>query len=101
MNAKQSTAPRIAVIGAGMSGLLAGIKLVEAGYDNFAIYEKAERVGGTWRDNTYPGLTCDVPSQHYCYSFALNPEWSHLFSPGPEIQGYFEGISERYALAPY
>ena len=101
MNAKQSTAPRIAVIGAGMSGLLAGIKLVEAGYDNFTIYEKADRVGGTWRDNTYPGLTCDVPSQHYCYSFALNPEWSHLFSPGPEIQGYFEGISERYALAPY
>lgn len=97
----KTTAPRIAVIGAGMSGILAGIKLIEAGYDDFRIFEKADRVGGTWRDNTYPGLTCDVPSQHYCYSFELNPEWSHLFSPGGEIQDYFEGVAGKYDVLPY
>lgn len=98
MTSEQSSAPRIAVIGAGMSGLLAGIKLREAGYTEFRIYEKADRVGGTWRDNTYPGLTCDVPSQHYCYSFETNPEWSHLFSAGAEIQNYFEDVAKKYAL---
>ncbi len=66
--------PRFAVIGGGMSGILAGIKLKEAGLEDFTIYEKADRLGGTWRENTYPGLTCDVPSHVYCYSFALNPD---------------------------
>ncbi len=99
MSTSPRKGPRVAVIGAGMSGLLAGIKLREAGYDDFRIYEKADRVGGTWRDNTYPGLTCDVPSQHYCYSFELNAEWSHLFSPGPEIQAYLERVADKYALA--
>ena len=63
---------RFAVIGAGMSGILAAIKLREAGYD-VVVYEKADRLGGTWRENTYPGLSCDVPSHFYSYSFALNP----------------------------
>ncbi len=56
---------RVVVIGAGMAGILAGIKLREAGIEDFVIYEKADRVGGTWRENTYPGLTCDTPSHHY------------------------------------
>ena len=86
---------RFAVIGAGMAGILAAIKLKEAGHRDFTVYEKAERVGGTWRENTYPGLSCDVPSHLYSYSFALNPEWTHTFSPGPEIQAYFEGVAER------
>lgn len=89
---------KIAVIGAGMSGLLTAIKLREAGYCEFRVFEKASRVGGTWRDNTYPGLTCDVPSQHYCYSFEKNPEWSHLFSPGAEIAAYFENVARKYQL---
>lgn len=88
----------VAVIGAGMSGILAGVKLREAGV-NFTIYEKAERIGGTWRENTYPGLTCDVPSQLYCYSFEPNPDWSHRFPPGPEIQAYFVGVVAKYGLA--
>jgi cation diffusion facilitator CzcD-associated flavoprotein CzcO len=90
---------RAAIIGAGMSGILAGIKLREAGITDFWIYEKAARAGGTWRENRYPGIACDVPSHHYCYSFAPNPEWSQRFSPGPEILAYFESVATRYEVA--
>ena len=89
---------RFAVIGAGMSGILAAIKLREAGFDDVTVYEKADRLGGTWRENTYPGLSCDVPSHFYSYSFAFNPEWSHRFAPGPEILAYLEGVARRYAV---
>jgi cation diffusion facilitator CzcD-associated flavoprotein CzcO len=87
---------RFAVIGAGMAGILSAIKLREAGYDDFTVYEKADRVGGTWRENTYPGLSCDVPSHLYSYSFALSPDWSHRFSPGREIQAYLEDVTRRH-----
>jgi cation diffusion facilitator CzcD-associated flavoprotein CzcO len=90
--------PRFLIIGAGMSGILSAIRLKEAGLDNFAIYEKADRLGGTWRENTYPGISCDVPSHFYCYSFAPNPEWSHRFSPGAEIQAYFADVARRYGV---
>ena len=86
---------RIVVIGAGMSGILAAIKLREAGFDDVVVYEKADRLGGTWRENTYPGLSCDVPSHFYSYSFAFNPEWSHRYAPGAEILAYFEGVARR------
>jgi len=89
---------RVIVIGAGMAGILAAITLQEAGFDDVIIYEKADRLGGTWRENTYPGLACDVPSHFYSYSFALNPEWSHRFSPGPEILAYFEDVARRYGV---
>jgi cation diffusion facilitator CzcD-associated flavoprotein CzcO len=72
---------RFAIIGAGMSGILSAIKLLEAGDDDFAIYEKADRLGGTWRENTYPGIACDVPSHLYSPSFAPNPDWSHRSHP--------------------
>lgn len=75
-----------------MAGILSAIKLKKAGHD-FTVYEKADRVGGTWRENTYPGLSCDVPSHLYSYSFALNSGWSRTFSPGPEIQSYFERVA--------
>lgn len=84
-----------------MAGILAAIKLKEAGLTDFTVYEKADRLGGTWRENTYPGLSCDVPSHLYCYSFALNPEWSHLFSPGDEIQAYFERVAHRYEVISF
>lgn len=95
------SAMRFAIIGAGMSGILTGIRLRERGIENFAIYEKADRLGGTWRDNTYPGLSCDVPSHVYAYSFALKGDWTYRFSPGAEIQDYFETIAEKYGLGPF
>lgn len=88
--------PRIAVIGAGMAGILTAIQLRRHGYGDFVIYEKADRLGGTWRENTYPGLACDVPAHLYTYSFEPNPDWSRSFAPGPEIQAYFERIADKY-----
>ena len=90
--------PRFIIIGAGMSGILSAIKLKEAGFENFAIYEKADRLGGTWRENTYAGVACDVPSHLYSYSFAPNPDWSYRFSSGSEIQAYFESVAHRYGV---
>ena len=89
---------RVVVIGAGMAGILAGIKLREAGIEDFVIYEKAARVGGTWRENTYPGLTCDVPSHHYTYTFERNPDWTRHMPPGSEIQDYFERTAIKYGI---
>lgn len=89
---------RFVVIGAGMAGILAALKLREAGWHDVTVYEKADRLGGTWRENTYPGIACDVPSHLYTYSFAPNPEWSHVFSPGSEILGYFESVAHRYGV---
>ncbi len=89
---------RYVIIGAGFSGLLCGIKLLEKGNRNFTIFEKADRVGGTWRENSYPGLTCDVESHVYSYSFELNPNWSRQFAPGPEIQAYIERTADKYGV---
>lgn len=86
---------RVAIIGAGMAGILSAIKLTEAGVSDFTVYEKAERPGGTWRENTYPGIACDVPSHLYSYSFALTPDWSHRYAPGAEIQAYFERVARE------
>src|SRR5919107_5691129 len=90
--------PTVAIIGAGLSGLCMGIKLKQAGIDSFTIYEKASEVGGTWRDNTYPGLACDIPSCYYSYSFEPNPDWSRYYAPGGEIQRYFARVADRYGL---
>ena len=92
---------RVVVVGAGMSGLCLGIKLKDAGFDDFTILEKASDVGGTWRENRYPGLSCDVPSRYYSYSFELNPEWSSWQSPGEEIWRYFQRVTDRYGLRPH
>src|SRR5437773_10996195 len=81
-----------------MAGILSAIKLTEAGLTDFTVYEKGDRVGGTWRENTYPGLSCDVPSHLYSYSFAPTPEWSHRFSPGDEIQGYVERVAREHGI---
>src|SRR5258706_8366177 len=81
-----------------MAGILSAIKLAEAGVD-FAVYEKADTLGGTWRENTYPGIACDVPSHLYSYSFAPNPEWSHYYSPGAEIRGYLERVAREHGVS--
>ncbi len=80
-----------------MSGILSAIKLEEAEIP-FTIFEKADRIGGTWRENTYPGLSCDVPSHAYTYSFARNPDWSSWYAPGPEIQEYFQRVADEYGV---
>jgi cation diffusion facilitator CzcD-associated flavoprotein CzcO len=89
---------RFVIIGAGMAGMLAGIRLKQRGDTDFTIYEKGDSVGGTWRENSYPGLACDTPAHSYTYSFATNPEWSAFYAPGPEIRAYFEDIAARYDL---
>jgi cation diffusion facilitator CzcD-associated flavoprotein CzcO len=88
------------IIGAGISGIAAAIKLNKVGYHNFKIIEKASRVGGTWRENTYPGCGCDVPSALYSYSFAPSAKWSHLFAKQPEILNYLEDVTEQFNLKP-
>ena len=89
---------RFAVVGAGMSGILAAIKLRMAGHEDVVVLEKANRVGGTWRENRYPGLACDVPAHAYTYEFAPNPEWSAYFVGGTEIQAYFEKTVDDYGV---
>lgn len=91
--------PRVAIIGAGMSGICMAVMLQRDGIDDFTIFEKADRFGGTWRDNTYPGLSCDVPSRFYQFTFAKNPRWSHFFSPGAEIRDYFAKVAHDRGLA--
>jgi cation diffusion facilitator CzcD-associated flavoprotein CzcO len=90
--------PRIAVIGAGMSGICMAAQLQRAGIASYTVFEKADRIGGTWRDNTYPGLTCDVPSRFYQFTFAPNPEWTHLFPSGSEIWSYFDSVARQYGV---
>jgi cation diffusion facilitator CzcD-associated flavoprotein CzcO len=91
---------RFIIIGAGMAGILAAIKLREGGHQNVTIYEKAGRIGGTWRDNRYPGLTCDVPAHAYTYEFAPNPEWSAYLVGGAEILAYFEKVVDDFGIRP-
>jgi len=90
----------VAIVGAGASGIAAAVRLREIGIDELAIFEKADEVGGTWRENTYPGLSCDVPSHLYRFSFAPNPEWSHKYSPGSEIQAYLKGVVDQFGIRP-
>ncbi|MBC6445639.1 flavin-containing monooxygenase [Actinokineospora xionganensis] len=90
--------PRVAIVGAGMSGLCMAAKLRQAGFDDLVVHESASEVGGTWRDNTYPGLSCDVPARFYSYSFAPHAGWSRNFAPGAEIQRYFVGASADLGL---
>lgn len=84
------------IIGAGISGIAAAIKLNKVGYHNYKILEKADRVGGTWRENTYPGCGCDVPSALYSYSFAPSHQWQYLFGKQPEIFQYLENVSRTF-----
>jgi cyclohexanone monooxygenase len=86
------------VIGAGAGGIATAIRLRERGVSDLVIFEKAGEPGGTWRDNTYPGITCDVPSHLYRFSFAPNPDWSHKYSPGPEIQAYMRKVAADYGV---
>ena len=96
MNSK----PTVAVIGAGPGGIAAGVQLRSGGYD-FTIYERGDGFGGTWRNNTYPGAACDVPSHLYSFSFALNPYWSKTFANQPEILAYLERVAADHGLGDH
>lgn len=93
--------PSIIIIGTGFGGLCMAIQLKKAGYEDFILLEKAGNVGGTWRDNTYPGAACDVQSHFYSYSFEPKHDWSRKFGLQQEILGYMEGCVEKYGLAPH
>ncbi len=93
--------PRLVIIGAGISGILMGIKLRERGLTDFVILEKAETLGGTWRDNRYPGVACDVAAHLYVYSFAPNPAWRSRYAKGPDIWRYYHDVARRYGVLPH
>ena len=93
------TQTEVAIIGSGFAGLCMGIKLRQAGCEDFVILEKADRLGGTWRDNTYPGCACDVPSYLYSFSFEQNPNWTRMFAPWDEILAYLEHCAAKYGIA--
>ena len=90
--------PRVVIIGAGVAGIATAAALQHAGFNDFTILEKGDDVGGVWHWNHYPGLTCDVPSQLYQFSFAPKPDWSGVFAPGEEIQRYLLDVVERFGL---
>ncbi|MGH8492226.1 MAG: flavin-containing monooxygenase [Moraxellaceae bacterium] len=91
----------VLIIGAGFGGLCMGIKLREAGNDNFVILEKGSDVGGTWYFNSYPGAACDVQSHMYSFSFEGNPDWSRRYAGHEEIRNYISGTTEKYGLRPF
>ncbi|USN96942.1 MAG: NAD(P)/FAD-dependent oxidoreductase [Candidatus Nomurabacteria bacterium] len=89
---------RVLIIGTGFSGIGMGIKLQKAGINDFVILEKAHEFGGTWRDNVYPGIACDVPAHLYSFSFEPNPNWSRMWAPGAEIQKYLVSVADKHRL---
>src|SRR6478609_11404347 len=89
---------RVAIVGGGFAGVGAAIGLREAGIEDFVLLERADQLGGTWRDNTYPGCACDIPSALYSFSFAPNPDWTRVFARQPEIQAYVLDIVERFGI---
>ncbi|MEV6643485.1 NAD(P)/FAD-dependent oxidoreductase [Amycolatopsis sp. NPDC051371] len=89
---------KVVIVGTGFSGLGQAIQLEKAGIRDYVILEKAGEVGGTWRDNSYPGCACDVQSHMYSFSYEQNPDWSRSFSPQPEIFEYLKGVAGKYQL---
>jgi cation diffusion facilitator CzcD-associated flavoprotein CzcO len=89
---------RVAIVGTGFSGLGMAIRLAQRGQSDYVVLEKADEVGGTWRDNRYPGCACDIPSRLYSFSFEQNPLWSRDFATAPEIWAYLRDVTDRYAV---
>jgi cation diffusion facilitator CzcD-associated flavoprotein CzcO len=91
----------VAIIGAGLSGLGMGSALKRAGIEDFVIYERAQDIGGTWRDNTYPGVGVDIPTFAYQFSYELKPDWSRVFARGAEVKQYVDDYADKYGLRPH
>lgn len=96
--ATAAAGPSIAIIGAGVAGICTAIKLKEKGFTNFTIYEKAAEIGGTWRENTYPGCSCDVPLHMYQFSFDMRPDWTKKFVFAQDLKAYLESVVDKYGL---
>src|SRR3954465_6605839 len=88
----------VAVVGSGFAGIGMGVALQRAGVASFTIYDRGDRVGGVWRDNSYPGLTCDVPSHLYSFSFEPKHDWSRRFPPRADVPPYREHCADKYGL---
>ena len=86
----------VAILGAGFGGICMAIRLLQEGREDFTILEKASDLGGTWRDNTYPGCGCDIPSHLYSFSFAQNPHWTRTYARQPEILAYLRRVAATY-----
>ncbi|MGH7963512.1 MAG: flavin-containing monooxygenase [Candidatus Binatia bacterium] len=100
-NGRSTTVPldhEVVIVGSGFSGIGVGIKLKKVGIHNFVILEKAGDLGGTWRDNTYPGFTVDIPALTYSYSFEQNPNWSNLYAPQAELLAYAHNVTTKYDI---
>jgi cation diffusion facilitator CzcD-associated flavoprotein CzcO len=91
----------VLVVGTGFAGLGAAVRLRQRGWDDVVVIERGDDVGGTWRDNRYPGCACDVPSSLYSFSFAPNPDWTRAFSPQPEIQAYLQRVARESGVLPH
>ncbi len=92
---------RVAIVGSGFGGIGMAVRLKRAGIDDFVVFERADEVGGTWRDNSYPGCACDVPSHLYSFSFAPNPDWSRSYSGQEEILAYLRGVARDEGILPH
>ncbi|MFC7306178.1 flavin-containing monooxygenase [Streptomyces monticola] len=101
MAEKEHEHVRVAVIGSGFGGLGAAVRLRREGITDFVVLERADAVGGTWRDNSYPGCACDVPSHLYSFSFAPNPDWPRTFSGQERIREYLEHVADVFRLRPH
>ncbi len=104
MEAPSSATPQhvhIAIVGTGFGGLGAAVRLLQEGFDDLVLFERADDVGGVWRDNRYPGAACDVQSHLYAFSFAPNPGWSRRFAPREEIWRYLRDVAERFGVLPH
>jgi cation diffusion facilitator CzcD-associated flavoprotein CzcO len=87
---------RVAIIGTGFSGLAAAVRLKQAGVEDLVLFERSTDVGGVWRENTYPGAACDVPSHLYSFSFAPKADWSRRFAPQAEIHQYLRDVARDF-----
>ncbi|HTM83715.1 MAG TPA: NAD(P)-binding domain-containing protein, partial [Mycobacterium sp.] len=101
MQPKHGPDHTVVIIGAGPGGIAAGIRLLDAGIEDFVILERGDAPGGSWRDNDYPGIGVDVPHFTYQYSFAKKSDWSRIFPPGKEVHDYHVAIARRYGLYPH
>src|SRR5690242_7644323 len=90
----------VLVVGSGFSGLCMGARLLRAGFESFLIIEKNDDLGGTWRDNRYPGCACDIPSHLYSLSFAPRTDWSCMYPTQPELWDYLRAVADAFGLRP-